>query len=245
MFRQFFIFCFCLQLGGKNEPTVTVKQIPLPTSKFNINENSLPTDRHMIVKCNNVQIFVPYFGTSEFNINEASMKCRVAGWGRTETVKREVNDLMEAAVSIINLQACKEKLPHLPANVICGAGGSGFCQVCFLSFHRKCCFWSKKVSACTILNEQMKLLPPHRVILVVLWCATGWLLVWRLTSNLVRATVWTRKHPTSTRISLSFFPGSTAFYRHRIVKCNNVAQSFASYFGCEEQLCLSRSVSVL
>ncbi|XP_045904704.1 duodenase-1-like [Micropterus dolomieu] len=58
-------------------------------------------------------------------------KCRVAGWGMTETGGAIVDDLRVVDVSVINLEVCKMKWQNLPANVMCAGGygtKKGFCQ---------------------------------------------------------------------------------------------------------------------
>ncbi|XP_068447208.1 transmembrane protease serine 9 [Clinocottus analis] len=62
-------------------------------------------------------------------------KCRVAGWGSTRTRGEAVKVLKVVGVSIVNLEACKNKWAHrrtkLPANVTCAGGydtKNGFCQ---------------------------------------------------------------------------------------------------------------------
>lgn len=58
-------------------------------------------------------------------------KCRVAGWGMTETGVAIVDDLRVVDVSVINLEVCKMKWQNLPANVMCAGGygtKKGFCQ---------------------------------------------------------------------------------------------------------------------
>ncbi|KAF3691069.1 Duodenase-1 [Channa argus] len=77
---------------------------------------------------NSVQI-IPLAETI-ININE-NAQCHVAGWGKTSTRGRVVNELRMADVSIIDPQVCKEKWPRLPHNVICAGGygtNKGFCQ---------------------------------------------------------------------------------------------------------------------
>ncbi|KAM8744870.1 granzyme B-like isoform 2-T2 [Acanthopagrus schlegelii] len=68
------------------------------------------------------------------------------------------------------------------------------------------------------------------VILVVLWCATGSLLVLYL---LQMNGVGTNAFPMSIQTCPSSFPGSTRFSVTMVVKCNNLIQSFASaYLHC-------------
>ncbi|KAM3620452.1 uncharacterized protein V6R79_023697 [Siganus canaliculatus] len=59
-------------------------------------------------------------------------KCRVGGWGPTQTGGGHVDDLMEVEVPIINPLVCqKEWKNRLPANVTCAGGfgtKKGFCQ---------------------------------------------------------------------------------------------------------------------
>lgn len=99
-----------------------------------------------------------------------NQKCFVAGWGSTKSNGPNVQDLRVVDVSIINPEDCRSKWTRLPSNVICAGGmktSKGFCQVCVLVS-----FVYKKYEP-HILNKLIMICPPHRVILVVLWCVTA------------------------------------------------------------------------
>ncbi|KAG9266881.1 kallikrein-7-like isoform X2 [Astyanax mexicanus] len=61
-------------------------------------------------------------------------RCRVAGWGETETNKNPVSNLMVTDVSVVNSATCKkswgEMGTKLPSGVICAGGSekSGVCE---------------------------------------------------------------------------------------------------------------------
>ena len=154
--------------------------------------------------------------------------CHVAGWGKTEA-GTAVDDLRVVNVSVVDQNVCKRQwsnskwLPRLPANVICAGGYgtfNGFCDVSFLSvfgnfMNTSCSFWYKNI----------KIFLFHRVILVVLWCATGWLLVSYLSQiNGVRIEAF----PMSIQTCQSSVPGSTRFSGAMAVEYNNPTQSLAS-----------------
>ncbi|XP_026201488.1 duodenase-1-like [Anabas testudineus] len=64
------------------------------------------------------------------NVKE-NQQCQVAGWGKTATDGKFVDELRMVDVSVIKLEICKEKWPGLPADVICAGGygtNKGFCQ---------------------------------------------------------------------------------------------------------------------
>ena len=155
--------------------------------------------------------------------------CHVAGWGLTETGSG-VNDLRLVGVSVVGQNVCRRQWSnvHLPANIICAGGyktRKGFCNVSFLSF------FGTLLNTCHILLYQnIKIFPFYRVILVVLWFATVWLLVLYL-SEIVA--VVTQDFPMSTQTSPSSVPGSTRLSVAMIVKYNKLIQSFASaYLHC-------------
>ncbi|XP_039468817.1 granzyme B-like [Oreochromis aureus] len=67
---------------------------------------------------------------SEMTLNE-NEKCQVAGWGKTNTYGRSVDDLRVVDVSVISPQVCRERWGHLPPKIICAGGyktPKGFCQ---------------------------------------------------------------------------------------------------------------------
>uniref|UniRef100_A0A3P9B9X9 Granzyme B(G,H) n=1 Tax=Maylandia zebra TaxID=106582 RepID=A0A3P9B9X9_9CICH len=62
---------------------------------------------------------------------EENQVCQVAGWGKTKTRGKSVDELRVVDVSVINQRVCEEQWPGLPANVICAGGyktTKGFCQ---------------------------------------------------------------------------------------------------------------------
>uniref|UniRef100_A0A3Q2WKE4 Trypsin-3-like n=2 Tax=Haplochromis burtoni TaxID=8153 RepID=A0A3Q2WKE4_HAPBU len=62
---------------------------------------------------------------------EENQVCQVAGWGKTETDVKSVDELRVVDVSVINPRVCEELWHGLPANVICAGGyetDKGFCQ---------------------------------------------------------------------------------------------------------------------
>ncbi|KAK2835712.1 hypothetical protein Q5P01_016196 [Channa striata] len=68
---------------------------------------------------------------AESHINIKNAQCHVAGWGKTSTQGRGVNELRKVDVSIIDPQICKKQWPNLPDDVICAGGfgtNKGFCQ---------------------------------------------------------------------------------------------------------------------
>ena len=148
--------------------------------------------------------------------------CRVAGWGVTEA-GRGVDDLRVALVSVVDQKVCSQQWEEIPANVICAGGyetQNGACSVSFLSVFGK--FMN---ILHMFLYQNIKKFPFYRVILVVLWCATGRLLVLCL---LEITFVGTKAYPMSTQTCPSSVPGSTRLSRKMVVKCNNLTQSFAS-----------------
>ncbi|KAL4000118.1 organic solute transporter subunit alpha [Sarotherodon galilaeus] len=67
---------------------------------------------------------------AEIHLKENQV-CQVAGWGKTKTVGKLVDELMVVDVSVIDKQVCKELWRGLPDNVICAGGyktTKGFCQ---------------------------------------------------------------------------------------------------------------------
>uniref|UniRef100_A0A3P9BA72 Peptidase S1 domain-containing protein n=1 Tax=Maylandia zebra TaxID=106582 RepID=A0A3P9BA72_9CICH len=78
--------------------------------------------------CHGVEIIqIPH---AEINLKENQV-CQVAGWGKTETHGKPVDELMVVNVSVITSKNCEEQWPGLPANVICAGGYNttkGFCQ---------------------------------------------------------------------------------------------------------------------
>lgn len=93
----------------------------------------------------------------------------MAGWGKTKTNGQVVDELREVNVSIINLRVCVEKWNGLPEKVFCAGGYNtnyGFCWVC--PFKQKV-NWFPVQKCYKYINFAFS---PHRVILVVLWCAT-------------------------------------------------------------------------
>ena len=155
--------------------------------------------------------------------------CHVAGWGVTEhSDERTVDDLRVVDVSVVDQKVCTRQWDEIPANVICAGGyktRKGFCKVRFLSV------FGKLLNTYDILLYQnIKIFPFYRVILVVLWCATGWLLVSYLSQM---NCVGTKAYPMSIQTCPSSFPGSTRLSVAMVVKCNNLTQSFASaYLHC-------------
>uniref|UniRef100_A0AAQ6IHM1 Peptidase S1 domain-containing protein n=1 Tax=Anabas testudineus TaxID=64144 RepID=A0AAQ6IHM1_ANATE len=64
------------------------------------------------------------------NVKE-NQQCQVAGWGKTATDGKFVDELRMVDVSVIKLEVCKYKWPGLPVDVICAGGygtNKGFCQ---------------------------------------------------------------------------------------------------------------------
>ena len=194
-FVHFYILVLCLQLSQSVPDSETIQRIRLPSPNMNLRPNQM---------------------------------CHVAGWGVADA-GRAVDDLRVVGVSVVDQNVCKRQwsiskwIPRLPANVICAGGYgtlNGFCNVSF--FVR---FWNFVNTLCIFCYKNMKTFLFYRVILVVLWCATGSLLVLYL---LQMNGVWTNAFPMSTQTCPSSFPGSTRFSVTMVVKCNNLTQSFAS-----------------
>ncbi|XP_039896159.1 granzyme B(G,H)-like isoform X3 [Simochromis diagramma] len=67
---------------------------------------------------------------AEINLKENQV-CQVAGWGKTKTEGKLVDELMVVNVSVITSKNCEDQWPGLPSNVICAGGyetTKGFCQ---------------------------------------------------------------------------------------------------------------------
>uniref|UniRef100_A0A671UG46 trypsin n=1 Tax=Sparus aurata TaxID=8175 RepID=A0A671UG46_SPAAU len=157
--------------------------------------------------------------------------CHVAGWGVTEA-GRDTDDLRVALVSVVDQNVCRQQWSNvglnLDDNVICAGGyktNNGNCNVSFLSVFGK--FMS---TIQPFLFQNIKIFPFYRVILVVLWCTTRWLLVLYLSEIHF---VGTDAYLMSIQTCPSSVPGSTRLSCKMVVNYNNCTQSIASaYLHC-------------
>ena len=148
--------------------------------------------------------------------------CQVAGWGVTEA-GRGVADLRVVDVSVVDQNVCRRQWSGIPANVICAGGYQtlkGACNVSSLSTSGK----FMNTYHVFFLYQNIEIFPFYRVILVVLWCATGWLLVLYLTEIKVAGT---HVFQMSIQTCPSSVAGSTRLSGTMVVKCNNLTKKLA------------------
>lgn len=63
---------------------------------------------------------------------DAGLKCSVAGWGRNTTKGHGSKLLLQADVSIMKREECKQAWKStFTAKMLCTGGKAGFCQVSF------------------------------------------------------------------------------------------------------------------
>ncbi|XP_067369592.1 mast cell protease 3-like [Channa argus] len=104
------------------------KVIPRTKNGKVIDDIMLLTLHKKVELGNSVQTIPLPESNSEVKENE---QCQVAGWGKTSTYCRIVDELRMVDLSVIDQQVCKEKWPDIPPNVICAGGygtNKGFCK---------------------------------------------------------------------------------------------------------------------